>query len=288
MLGAGGVLGAAWTIGGAVRAGGGGGLRRRDLRRTSSARRPARCWPRCSAPGSASATCWTTSSAEPVRSGPLAGYTLRPRPRDRRVAAAAAAAADRARPRLLHASGPAPALGARRWPRCRRCCPPGAGSLWTRPAPGRRDRRPVGRVVAAPGRVDRRDGLRQRAPGRVRQAGRAGGRAGRGGARVLLDPGVVRPGDDRRSPVHRRRHLLADVARPARRAGPRRGRTCSRRCARSTYDAPASVGARVERVVPAHGDPPDGQARPARSAPAAPGSPCSGPAARTSRPSAPT
>ena len=145
---------------------------------------------------------------------------LRPRPRHRWRAAERAAAAD-GLDEAADASGPAPAFrdaaGRRVVVAAHRARQP-----VDRPPPGRRDQ-PDRAVVAAPGRLGGRDGLRQRPPGGVRPAGRAGGRARRGGARVLLDPGLVRAGHHRRPPVHRRRHLLAHLPGPARRPGPGRG-----------------------------------------------------------------
>ena len=231
VLGAGGVLGAAWTIGAlsALEELEGFDAGRCDVIVGTSA---GSVLAALLGAGVGSATCWTTSSAEPGRPGPLAGYTY---DHDRATGGALPTMPGRgwARPRLLmravrHPRSVSPLAAASSLLPARRGAPVDG------PAPGRRDE-PDRRVVAAPGGLDRRDGLRHRPAGRLRPAcGRARGRARRGGARLLLDPGAGTP---------RRRSAVAatSTAAPARRrrwtCSPGWAWTrssCSRRCARST------------------------------------------------------
>ena len=86
VLGAGGVLGAAWTTGALVACEDVMGFDARDCD-ISSGHRPARCWRRCSATASRSPSCATTSSGERSDQGPLAGVFLDPRPATPAVAA---------------------------------------------------------------------------------------------------------------------------------------------------------------------------------------------------------
>ena len=69
--------------------------------------------------------------------------------------------------------------------------------------------------------LGRRRRLRQRPPGGVRPRGRAARDGGRGRRRVVCDPRLLPPGQDRRPPVRRRRDLLGLEPRPALRRGPR-------------------------------------------------------------------
>ena len=135
-----------------------------------------------------------------------------PRPRLRRRAAPAAAPGHRLAARR-HQHARCGRGRSRRWARCPPCCRRAAA----------RSRRSAGCVDAVcpkgawaghPQHLDRRDGLRQRPPRRLRPRRRPARRAARRGHGVLRHPRLVRAGADRRTPVRRRRRLLADVGRP--------------------------------------------------------------------------
>ena len=213
VLGAGGVLGAAWTIGGASSAleevEGFDAARRAT---SSSAPRPGRCWPRCSAPGSASGP--ARPPARPCRCRRAAGR-LHVRLRPRRPAARCPA---RPRPRhrlaaLLRAAAVRHPRRCRRWRCSPRCCRPARGTLL----------RSVRHLVDAVD-AERASGRRTPASGSSRwtTTPAAGWRSARPGAppatlaeAVLAScsiPGWYAPVIDRRPPLRRRRHLLDHLA----------------------------------------------------------------------------
>ena len=219
VLGAGGVLGAAWTIGAldalaevegfdAAR----GRRHRRHLGRLG-ARRAARLR------ASPRPTCSTTSGACRCRarsrwsgattSRPAASHPTRPR-LARRLAGAAAPVAGPARARC------------RRWP-----CSPRSPRRARAPSP--RSARMV-RSVAGDGGWAPRDGVWVVAmdydSGRRVAFGREGAPPARLAEAVMAScaiPGWYAPVADRRPPVRRRRHPVGDQRRPAGARGPRRG-----------------------------------------------------------------
>ena len=257
-------------VGALARAGGRGGLRRPQTSRSASAPRPARSSPRCSAAGWAStsmlrhqrgipmparprASGGTTSgtAAERCPPGRGSGWARRPAPAGR--------PGTRARSHRWPRSAPSCPAAAARWVRC-------AG--WSRASPGRC---PSPRTAGRAGRYARGRGWWRWTTAAGRRVafgrdGRAAGDARTGRRRVLRDPGVVCAGRDRRPAVRRRRHQLAHLPRPARRAGPGRGVRAGADGVVRLRPAPLAGRPRRAAVAPG-GDPPAAGrgGRPARS-----------------------